>query len=156
MVFLPKRSKSSSSDNQGGGILSVRSVKAISIIGMMSELDKVVKFCGDSGAFHPDDALSFYSDTRNFVPLADKNPYSAPLQELKNAAELAELKLDYVKLKNFTASPSAVIKYVRFISEKLEKMANTKLSADQAVEACLRKIEQVGHFTGSKINFSEM
>ena len=42
--------------------MSVKPVKAISIIGMMSELDKVIKFCGDSGVFHPDDAMSFYSD----------------------------------------------------------------------------------------------
>ena len=69
--------------------MSVKQVKAISIIGMMSELEKVVKFCGDSQMFHPDDAMSFYSDTQSFVPLHHKNPYSARIQELKNAAELA-------------------------------------------------------------------
>lgn len=136
--------------------MSVKSVKAISIIGMMSELDKVIKFCGDSGAFHPDDAMSFYSDTRDFVPLADKNPYSGPLQSLKSAADMAGLQLEYVKLKSFSTSSSGVLKYVRFVSGKLEKMANDRLLARQAVEVCSRKIEQVSHFAGSNIDFSEV
>ena len=72
--------------------MSVRKVKAINIIGMLSELDKVVKFCGDSQCFHPDDAMSFYSNTQDFVPLSDKNPFSAPLQSLRSAADMAECK----------------------------------------------------------------
>ena len=67
--------------------MSVKQVKAISIIGMMSELENVVKFCGDSQMFHPDDAMSFYSDTQSFVPLHTKNPYTAPMQELENSAQ---------------------------------------------------------------------
>ena len=48
--------------------MSVKTVKSISIIGMMSDLDEVIQFCGDSCSFQPDDAMSFYSDTKNFVP----------------------------------------------------------------------------------------
>ncbi len=55
--------------------MSVRKVKAINIIGLLSELDKVIKFCGDSESFHPDDAMSFYSNTQDFIPMSDKNPY---------------------------------------------------------------------------------
>lgn len=136
--------------------MSVKPVKAVSIIGMMSELDKVIKFCGDSQMFHPDDAMSFYSDTRNFVPLNDKNPYSTPLQELRNAADLMGFELNYVKLKNFSVSPKGVLKYVKFISGKFEELLNSRLRCKQKIDACLRKIEQVGHFVGSDLDFTEI
>ena len=136
--------------------MSVKPVKAISIIGMVSELDKVIKFCGDSQIFHPDDAMSFYSDTKNFVPLADKNPYSAPLESMKNAAELAGFELKYVKLKNFTVSTSGVLKYVKFFTSKIEALINKKLQQEQEVDDCKRTIKQIEHFIGNNVDFSEI
>ena len=77
--------------------MSVKTVKSISIIGMMSDLDEVIQFCGDSCSFQPDDAMSFYSDTKNFVPLNDKNPYAQPITQLKNACELGGFPLSYAQ-----------------------------------------------------------
>lgn len=136
--------------------MSVKPVKAISIIGMMSELDKVIKFCGDSQMFHPDEALSFYSNTQNFVPLAAKNPYSVPLQTLKETAALANLKLEYVRLKNFTVSSSGILKYVKFFVSKIEGMVNQKLRIEQEIDECKRTIEQVEHFIGQDLDFKEL
>ena len=90
--------------------MSVKKVKAINIIGMLSELDKVIKFCGDSEMFHPDDAMSFYSNTQDFTPLSDKNPYAAPLQSLRSTADMAGLSLDFVKLTDFNVSDKGVLK----------------------------------------------
>ncbi len=136
--------------------MSVKPVKAISIIGMLSEIDKVVKFCGDSQVFHPDEATSFYSDTKNFVPLSDKNPYSAPMQSLRDAASLAGFKLEYVKLKNFTVSTSGILKYVKFFVSKIEGMMNRKLKQIQEIDECKRTIHQVEHFIGSTLDFGEV
>ncbi len=136
--------------------MSVKPVKAISIIGMMSELDKVIKFCGDSQMFHPDEAMSFYSNTKDFVPLAAKNPYSVPLQNLNKAAELANIKLEYAKPKNFSVTSGGVIKYVNFFSDKVESIVNNKLKAEQDIDACKRTMKQVEHFSGSDINFTEV
>ncbi|MBR2176804.1 MAG: ATPase [Clostridia bacterium] len=136
--------------------MSVKPVKAISIIGMMSELDKVIKFCGDSQMFHPDDAMSFYSNTQNFVPLDEKNPYATPLQSLRSAADMAGFELEYVKLKNFSVSSKGILKYVKFLVNKLEKMVNDRLRCRQDIDACRRKIEQVGHFVGRDLDFTEI
>ena len=56
--------------------MAVSPIKSIGIIGLRSELDKVINICGRSGEFQPDDPLNFYSDTRGFMPVTDKNPYS--------------------------------------------------------------------------------
>ena len=136
--------------------MSVRPVKAISIIGMMSELDKVIQFCGDSQVFHPDDAMSFYSNTQNFVPLNDKNPYSAQLQSLRSAADMAEVELEFTNISDFDENSDEVLKYTSYISDKLEKMVNDRLRCKQEIEACTRKIEQVGHFIGNELDFTEI
>ena len=136
--------------------MSVRKVKAINIIGLLSELDKVIKFCGDSESFHPDDAMSFYSNTQDFIPMSDKNPYSAPLQSLRSAADMAEWKLEFRQPKNFSVSDKGVLKYVASITDRLEALVNQKLIIRQEIDSCRRKIEQVGHFKGGNLDFSEI
>ncbi len=136
--------------------MSVKPVKAISIIGMMDKLDDVIQFCGNSGIFHPDDAISFYSNTQNFVPLNDKNPYSAPLQSLRSAADMAKLEIEYTDIKDFKESPSEVLEYIEDLVAGLEKMVNSRLHCQQEIEACVRKIEQVGHFVGNNLDFTEI
>ena len=39
--------------------VAVSSVKIASIIGVLPALDEVIKVCGKSGIFHPDNAMSF-------------------------------------------------------------------------------------------------
>ena len=136
--------------------MSVRPVKAISIIGMMSELDKVIRFCGDSQVFHPDDAMSFYSDTKNFLPLSNKNPYATPMQELKNAADLAGFKLEYVQSDNKDDNIDNTLEYISAFVSKTEAMVNKKLKLEQDIDACKRTIEQVDHFSGCDIDFTEI
>ncbi len=136
--------------------MSVKPVKAISIIGMISELDNVVKYCGDSEIFHPDDAMSFYSDTRNFVPLNDKNPFSGPLQQLENAAEMAGFRLSYVDIGKQKKDSSDVLLYVNDFVSKTETMIAKKLMIEQEIDECKRSVEQVEHFTGCDIDFTEI
>ena len=136
--------------------MSVKKVKAINIIGMLSELDKVIKFCGYSQVFHPDDAMSFYSNTQDFVPMSDKNPYSAPLQSLRSAADMAQWQLEFKQPRNFSVSDKGVLKYVTSITERLEQLVNERLMIRQELDSCRRNIEQVGHFAGGNLDFTEI
>ena len=136
--------------------MSVKQVKAISIIGMMSELQKVVKFCGDSQMFHPDDTMKFYSDTQNFLPLQNKNTYSEYIKQLEDSAELLGFRLEYKKPEDLNAGESAVVKYVSYFVSKTEGLANRNLRLQQDIESCKRNIEKVSHFVGRNINFTEI
>ena len=123
---------------------------------MMPELDETVKYCGDSGIFHPDDAMSFYSDTRSFIPLNDKNPFSTPMQQLEDTADMAGFKLEYVNTDGRTEDSSDVLLYVnKFISDT-ESMITKKLLIEQEIDECKRSVEQVEHFTGCDIDFTEI
>ena len=122
---------------------------------MMSELDEVVRFCGDSEVFQPDDAASFFSDTKNFLPLSDKNPFSGAMQELKNAAESAGLTLEYSPSEKCTDTEET-IGYVSDFVERIREMVDKKLELEQELEACKHTMEQVDHFSGCNINFSDI
>ena len=136
--------------------MAVKPVKVISIIGMMSELDKVVKLCGDSRMFHPDDAMSFYSNNQGFSPLSEKNPYSVSIQNLKSASELAGFELTYKKPKGFNKSDDELLKYAGDFCDKIDKLSNGKLQYKSRLEEINRTIAQVEHFTGSNLDFTEI
>lgn len=136
--------------------MSVKPVKAISIIGLMPQLDEVVKFCGDSCSFQPDDAMSFFSDTKSFVPLNDKNPYSQPIQQLKNTCELAGFRLEYTSVEKLNESENDVLTYVKKFVDDTDRMISRKLLIEQEIDDCKRSIEQVEHFTGCDIDFTEI
>ena len=74
--------------------MAVLKIKVVSMIGRMSELDRVASVCGSSGIFHPDNSLSFYSDTSGFSPLSEENPYAGSLQILTDAADGFRKKLE--------------------------------------------------------------
>lgn len=136
--------------------MAIKPVKAISIIGLMSELDKVIKLCGDSCMFHPDDATEFFSDTQQFSPIAEKNPYTAPLQAMREMADKAGIELNYVKLKNFSVTSNALIKYEQFVTSKFDNFLNAKLKLTAELDSEKRKIEQVKPFIGTGINFDQI
>jgi len=136
--------------------VSVKQVKAISITGLMTELDKVVKLCGDSQIFQPDDAVKFYSDTQNFVPLHNKDTFSEYITQLENSAALLGFQLEYKKSQDLSAGESAVVKYVSYFVSKTKGLADRKLVLQQKIDSCKRDIEKVGHFVGSNINFTEV
>ncbi len=136
--------------------MSVKPVKAISIIGLMPQLDEVIKFCGDTCAFQPDDAMSFYSDTKSFVPLNDKNPYAQPIQQLKNTCELAGFSLTSGEAEAMKDSESEVLDYAKRFVDETDGMISKKLLIEQEIDECRRSIEQVEHFTGCDIDFTEI
>jgi len=136
--------------------LSVKPVKAISIIGLMPELNQVIKFCGDTCSFQPDDAMSFYSDTKNFVPLGEKNPFSQPIQKLRNACETGGFQLRYTDTVSELKDTGELLRYVDSFVAKTDEMIGRKLMLEQQADDCRRALEQVEHFTGCDIDFNEI
>ena len=99
--------------------MAVSSVKIASIIGVLPALDEVIKVCGKSGIFHPDDALSFYSKNNKFVPLSEGNPYSEPLRKLKDMLKKAGMSMNMVDISDFDVSLKEINDYVNYINYKL-------------------------------------
>ena len=102
--------------------MAVQKIKVASIIGRMDELDHVTMICGKSCVFHPDNSLSFYSDTSGFSPLNEENPYSTPLQQLTDAVKGARKKLvllDEKDMEGIQYTREELDAYVRRIATSL-------------------------------------
>lgn len=128
--------------------MSVSKMKTVSIIGLVGHLDKVIKACGSSQIFQPDDVSSFYSDTRNFVPLAQKNPYTEPFSDLKDILSMANIEPKQVSTKDFEPTINEITDFVDFITEKLSKLLADQADAQQKIDQCKRSIEETSHFIG--------
>jgi V/A-type H+-transporting ATPase subunit I len=141
--------------------LAVLKVKVVSIIGRMNDLDKVTSICGRSGIFHPDNSLSFYSNTSDFSPLNEENPYAELLQKLNEAVSGAKKELKLLNAKEterFQAHAQAedMKAYVKNISSALSDIQNRRAQTQQWISAYSQSIEELSHFVGLDLNLQEI
>lgn len=131
-------------------------MKLITVIGKLSELDAVIELCGQTKSFQPDNALSFFSDTRGFVLMNETNPYSGPLQKMKDTAALAGKKLQIVKDKEVKQTDEQVQSYVNGLVESVGVLQGRRLECIQAIDGDRRALEQIQHFLGLDINLDDV
>lgn len=136
--------------------MSVSAVRIVSIIGLLSELDKVIKFCGESQVFHPDNALSFYKNTEKFVPLSDKNPYSAPLSKINEALTTAGKSIKTVDVHNFDVTTKQINDYVDYLSKKLGMLSKEKSSLLQKIDSINNSIKELKHFAEIPVDLKDI
>ena len=131
--------------------MAVLKMKVISIIGRMADLDGVTAVCGDSCCFHPDNSLSFYSDTEKFSPITDENPYTEPLQRLTDVISGARKQMELLPrdaLSKLHYDKEEWGDYVSRFCEEFESLQNERAAAQAEVQDCTRNIEETSHFTG--------
>lgn len=136
--------------------MAVATVKIVSIIGMMSQLNSVINICGKSQVFHPDNALSFYSNTGEFTPLSEKNPYSASLQVLKDLSSSVEMPLEIVDISDFNATDNEIHEYVDYLSKEFNNLLSKRTRINKDIENVAKTISQMKHFVGLDLNLSEI
>lgn len=136
--------------------MAVLKVKAASIIGRMEQLDSVIRICGKSGFFHPDDARSFYSDTHNFVPIAEENPYASPLQKLKTAAQIGSVTLRLTDTSGLSLSEEQLVDYVIKLSDSVGALQDKRASIEQKLEKLSGAKEEISHFLGLELDLNEI
>ena len=136
--------------------MSVSTVRIVSIIGLLSELDKVIKFCGESQVFHPDNALSFYENTENFVPVLDKNPYSAPLNVIKENLIMAGKSLENVDVQDFNVTSKQINDYVDYLSAKHGNLIEQKSIISQKIDLINKNINELEHFREVPIDLKDI
>ena len=55
--------------------MAISTMQAVSIIGLIDNIDDVITVLGKSGVFQPDNVTDFYGDTKDFTHLQTKNIY---------------------------------------------------------------------------------
>ncbi|MBE6831587.1 MAG: ATPase [Ruminococcaceae bacterium] len=139
--------------------MAVLKVKVISIIGRMDDLDQATVLCGKSCAFHPDNALSFYSDTSDFSPLNEENPYSEPLQQLTDAMVGSKKKLTLLsaaEVSRIKMSREEMNDYVDYISSAFSRLQKERSDAQLKIQEYSGEIEKISHFVGLELDLDQI
>ncbi|WP_411677731.1 V-type ATP synthase subunit I [Caproicibacter sp.] len=139
--------------------MAVVKIKVLSVIGRMSELDDVTTALGKSGVFHPDNALAFYSDTSEFTPLNDENPYSDSLNTLEETLKSINKHVELL-------TPKAIDKiipllgdwhsYVKNFSSSVSEFLDQRNDMERQIATDSREMEKVGHFMGLDMDLDEL
>lgn len=136
--------------------MAISNVKIVSIIGISSALNDVVKVCGESQVFHPDDAMSFYSKTKDFIPCTDRNEFSEPLKRLQKIVARAEKNLELTNIKDFDVTPKEIDDYIEYLYSKFEKMLDSRKNTIDKIEKYKKSLEQIKPFIGLKLDLCEI
>ncbi len=136
--------------------MAVSKVKVASIIGVASAIDNVVKVCGKSKIFHPENALTFYSKNKDFVPFTDKDEFSAPLKKLQSIVSSIGHKLELSDIRDFDVSASEANDYVDYLYIKIEKLLKKKQDINLLIENYEKSLSQIKPFVGLDINLTKV
>ena len=139
--------------------MAVVKLKEVSIIGKLSELDKVATICGQSNVFHSDNAMNFYADTPDFTAYNEDNPYAEPLQQLNDAIVKANKTLtllDTKETKNIHMDNDAMISYAQEIAAQITEWEKEKKEAEDKIKEYTSVIDDMGHFVGLNLNLDEV
>lgn len=136
--------------------MSVSPMKVISIIGVKEDLNKVVRILGDSQVFVPEPVSSFYSNTENFSAVSEQNYYSELLTEFDNSLSEANIEPELVDISQFEPKENKLLEYCRNFIDLLNQYSVKITEKRQAIEKCLKNIEQTSHFLGVKLDMKRV
>ena len=139
--------------------LAVIKIKVLSVIGRMYELDRVTAELGKSCVFHPDNALSFYSDTSGFSPVNDADPYAKAIGTMSDALRLIGKANEVTDIPSSTKAVASIADYQSYadtfasvIAEKIK----SRQGIEQKIQTLNAEMKRVGHFAGLDIDLDEL
>ena len=135
--------------------MGISEMKLVSIIGLIQDLSDVVRVCGKSEIFHPDNVFSFYSNTEKFIPLnSEENPYSKIINKIMSLVKGFGFKLKMTDISDFDADENQIAEYVDHISEKMGELAKERRDLLKESKKHKDEISKIQKFKGldTKIN----
>lgn len=139
--------------------LAVIKIKVLNVIGRMDELDQVTEALGGTRSFHPDNTLSFYSDTTGFSPLNETNPYAKPITEITDALRLIgkESKISKIRYPDKAALPVKDWNaYPAGFAEAVGGFLNKKNALQRQLSSARSEISMLDHFSEMGLDFDEI
>jgi len=126
--------------------MAVCEMNFVSMIGPLKRIDELANMCGELGIFQPDNISSFYSNTDNFLPIIEENPFSSLLMKLKNSIYSCGGKFEKVDISKFQVSRSKMEKYIDYFSSKANGLIDKKREVYTKLAEYREEIEKLSHF----------
>jgi V/A-type H+-transporting ATPase subunit I len=139
--------------------MAVVKIKILNVIGRMSELDEVTTALGKSGVFHPDNALAFYSDTSEFIPLNDENPYTNALHLMDETMKSIDRHVDLLSSRTVEKIAPTIKdwnSYVKNFSSSVSSLLKKRDEIDKQIAEDFKEIEKVSRFKNLDLNLDDL
>ncbi len=139
--------------------LAVIKIKALNVIGRMYELDTVTEVLGGSGVFHPDNALSFYSDTSGFSPLNETSPYSGALGSIRGSARQIHRETELERLRHRRVQNCPVQDWksaVKQFADSVSGFIDQRQQTEKQIQTYGMQIGRISHFAGLDLDLTEL
>lgn len=139
--------------------MAVVKIKILNVIGRMSELDEVTTALGKSGVFHPDNALAFYSDTSEFIPLNDENPYTDALHLIDETLKSIDRHVDLLNSRTVEKIAPTIKNwrsYVKNFSASVNDFLKKREEIEKKIADDSREIEKVSRFKNLDLNLDDL
>lgn len=134
--------------------MAVTTMKLVTIVGLMPHLDDVMQVCGESGLFHPEDALTFFSDTKDFSAVREENPYTEPLNRLKGAIQ--RLGGQPEEVRPSPLSEKELLAYIQNFSGRATSAFERISELNGRAQSIIQDIGQFEHLKGLDIELSSI
>ncbi|MBE6752971.1 MAG: ATPase [Ruminococcaceae bacterium] len=138
--------------------MAVTSMRLVNVTGSLSRLGEVLEACCSGEDFQFEQAMSFFGDKSDFMPINDENPFSANLTRLKNAldeAGLTVLPCEQGALPQVT-DWEQVGTYVEELSTQLRELGSDLTAARSGIEQTTLELEQLRHFTQLDVRLQDI
>lgn len=139
--------------------LAVIKIKVLNVIGRIDELNQVTAALGSTRVFHPDNALSFYTDTTGFSPMNETNPYSKAITTLTDTLRMVDREEELSKIR-YPEKAELPVKnwssYADSFFTDINILLSQKKESEKKIGQKKVEIEKIQHFDGLEMNFDEI
>lgn len=136
--------------------MAVTKMNLISVVGDISKLEDALNLCAAGGEFHIEQASAFLHGSSDFLPVNDENPYSSPLENLSQAIDSAGFEAPESADKNLAGTLDEMSAYAQELSAQITQRSTAKANLAAQLEERERALEQLGHYAGLDIKFSDI
>lgn len=136
--------------------MAISSMQAVSIIGLVDNMDDVITVLGKSGVFQPDNVTDFYGDTKDFTHLQTKNIYAEPLTNLKASLNLTKRKFKVIDVSDYNPPFEELEKFAVDTSHEIDALVDDMEFVAQQLFEAKENLVETSHFVGLDVGIESL
>lgn len=136
--------------------MAIQKTSLVNLVGNMTDLDKTLLECLNSGYFHPELSIHSTEPTHGFTTLDGENPYALPLNNIIKLA--AELKVPLVKhtFDQDAFSIEDISNFITGLEASVSKLDMRKREVKESIYQHEQAIIQIKHLAGLNASFDDI
>ena len=136
--------------------MAISTMQAVSIIGLIDNIDDVITVLGKSGVFQPDNVTDFYGDTKDFTHLQTKNIYAEPLTNLKASLNLTKRNFKIVDVSDYNPPFEELEAFANNTAHEIDALVDDKEFISEQLYEAKENLVETSHFLGIGVEIESL